>query len=91
MYGRQALAATVRDFSDEIERAIKQQILHDEPVWFSWDVRKQFSLKLGILDAELWKYDELYGDYKVLAKDDRGVYQDHSGVGFHEGSDRWFS
>ena len=82
MYGRPTLAATVR-FSSEIEQAIKQQILHDEPVWFSWDIGKQFSSKLGILDAELWKYDELYGDYEALAKDDRGVYQDHSGVGFH--------
>ena len=82
MYGHPTISVTVQ-FSDAIEQAVKQQILHDEPVWFSWDFGKQFSSKLGILDAELWKYDELYGDYEALAKEDRGIYQDHSGIGYH--------
>ena len=82
MYGHPTISATVQ-FSEEVEQAVKQQILHDEPVWFSWDVGKQFSSKLGILDADLWKYDELYGDYETLDKDERGIYQDHSDVGYH--------
>lgn len=82
MYGHPTVSATVR-FSKAIEQAVKQQILCDEPVWFSWDIGKQFSSKLGILDADLWKHDELYGDYEALAKDDRGIYQDHSDVGYH--------
>ncbi|MBS7346648.1 MAG: hypothetical protein KIG14_02970, partial [Candidatus Sacchiramonaceae bacterium] len=82
MYGKREQVATIR-FDEKIEKAIKKQIKNDEPIWFSWDVGKQFSSKLGILDPEIWKYDEVYGAGEKLEKDLRGIYRDHSGVGFH--------
>ena len=82
MYGKPERTATIK-FNSEIEKAIKKQIKNDEPVWFSWDVGKQFSGKMGILDSEIWKYDDIYGGNEKLDKDSRGIYRDHSGVGFH--------
>ncbi len=82
MYGKPEQTATVK-FSAEIEKAIKKQLKNDEPVWFSWDTGKQFSSKTGILDSEIWKYNDIYGQDEKLDKDLRGIYKDHSGAGFH--------
>ena len=82
MYGKPEQTATVK-FSAEIEKAIKKQIKNDEPVWFSWDTGKQFSSKTGVLDSDIWKYDDIYGQTERLDKDFRGIYRDHSGAGFH--------
>lgn len=82
MYGHPEQIATTR-FSPNIEKAIKKQIEHDEPVWFVWDVGKQFSNKLGILDAELWKYDDIYEHDETLTAEERGLYQDDSNIGTH--------
>ena len=82
MYGKPFCTAKLR-FSKEIEEAMKKQLMHDEPVWFAWDVGKQFSQKLGILDSELWKYDDIYDTHDKLEKDLRGLYQDYSERGIH--------
>lgn len=82
MYGHPEQSATTR-FHPDIENAIKKQLEHDEPVWFAWDVGKQFSNKLGILDAELWKFDDIYAHTDSLNVEDRGLYSDYSGVGLH--------
>lgn len=95
IYGSPYISANVR-FSDEIISSIKKQLNKDEPVYFGWDYGKQFSSKLGIVNSELWKYQELYGINFKLGDTDRGLYRDSSGqgghatsiVGYHEEDDR---
>ncbi len=82
MYGNREQALVTR-FSPAIEKAVKQQLLGDEPVWFAWDVSRQFSSKLGIMDADLWKYNDVYGIRDELDADERGLYQDYNASTMH--------
>ncbi len=90
MYGKKYRFATIQ-ISDSVKKSIVKQLKNNEPVWFSWDVEKQFSNKLGILDSNIWKYNELYGLNLSLDKESRGLYRDISNslhataiVGFRE-------
>lgn len=77
MYDKKYQFATTK-MSNEIKQSIIKQLKNGEPVWFSWDVEKQFSGKLGILDSELWKYNDLYDLKLNLDKESRGFYHDIS-------------
>lgn len=76
MYGKKYRFATIQ-ISDSVKKSIVKQLKNNEPVWFSWDVEKQFSNKLGILDSNIWKYNELYGLNLSLDKESRGLYRTH--------------
>lgn len=82
MYGKEYTSPVI-DFNSQIIQSMKKQLDKDEPIWFWWDNGKQFSKKYGVIDSDVWKYNELYNlDFKVN-KDDRGLYRDVSQYGSH--------
>lgn len=60
---------------DDIKQGVIQSILNDEPVWFGADVGKQRDNKSGVLNADLYKYDDIYGIESRFTKGDRMLYQ----------------
>jgi len=59
----------------DMKQAALQSILNDETVWFGADIGKQRDTKTGILNADLYKYYDIYGIEKKFDKAERMLYQ----------------
>jgi len=60
---------------EDMKQAVLQSLLNDEPVWFGADIGKQRDTKSGVLNAELYKYDDIYGITTKFTKAERMRYQ----------------
>jgi bleomycin hydrolase len=60
---------------EDMKQAVLQSLLNDEPVWFGADIGKQRDTKSGVLNAELYKYDDIYGITTKFTKAERMLYQ----------------
>lgn len=75
MYGKNKIFVLTR-ISDDIKESMVKQLQNNEPIWFWWDVTKQFSTKKGVIDAELFKYKELFGQEWNIKYEDKGLLKD---------------
>ncbi|TKJ40492.1 hypothetical protein CEE37_09265 [candidate division LCP-89 bacterium B3_LCP] len=60
---------------EDLKLATLQSVLSDEPVWFGADVTEQRENGQGIMNSELYLYDDIYGLKTVFTKADRMLYQ----------------
>lgn len=60
---------------DDIRQAVLQAVLSDDPVWFGADVGPQRDTKSGIMNANLYKFDDIYGIESKFTKAERMLYQ----------------
>lgn len=60
---------------EDLKLATLQSVLSDEPVWFGADVSEQRENDSGIMNAELFLYDDIYGITSKFTKADRMIYQ----------------
>jgi bleomycin hydrolase len=60
---------------EDMKQAAVLGILSDEPLWFGADVGPQRDSKSGIMNAELYKYNDIYGVVSKFTKADRMLYQ----------------
>jgi len=75
MYGKNNISIVTK-ISDDIKKSMIKQLQNKEPIWFWWDATKQFSLKEGILDAELFKYKELFDQNWDIKYEEKGLLND---------------
>jgi len=59
-----------------LKAAAKEQIVDGKPVWFGCDVGKSFDRDLGLMDMELYDYEDVYGVRFGLDKAERLDYGD---------------
>ncbi|HZT42186.1 MAG TPA: C1 family peptidase [Chthonomonadaceae bacterium] len=59
---------------DVMKRAAVEQIKAEKPVWFGCDVGKMFDRDLGLMDVELFNYQDIYGTPFTLNKAERLDY-----------------
>ncbi len=60
---------------EDMKLACLQSVLSDDPVWFGADVAEQRENGQGIMNAELYKYNDIYGITSEFTKADRMLYQ----------------
>lgn len=75
MYGKN-YTSTVTKITDDIKQSMIKQLEDEEPIWFWWDTSKQFSAKEGVLDSELFKYKELFGQDWNISYEEKGLLRD---------------
>jgi bleomycin hydrolase len=59
----------------DLKMASLQSVLSDEAVWFGADVGPQRDNKTGILNADLYKFDDIYGTKSHFTKGDHMLYR----------------
>ncbi|MCX6641533.1 MAG: hypothetical protein NTW14_13795 [bacterium] len=60
---------------DDFRMATLQSVLSDEPVWFGSDVGPQRDTKSGIMNSNLYNYDDIYGIKSHTDKGELMLYQ----------------
>ena len=59
----------------DFKMATLQSVLNDEAVWFGADIGPQRDNKTGILNSNLYKYDDVFGTKSRFAKGDNLLYR----------------
>jgi bleomycin hydrolase len=59
----------------DLKKAALQSVLNDEGVWFGADIGPQRDNKTGILNSELYKYDDIYGTKSRFTKAEHLLYR----------------
>lgn len=75
MYGKN-YTSVVTKISNDIKKSMIRQLENGEPIWFWWDASKQLSAKEGVLDSELFKYKELFGQDWSISYEEKGLLRD---------------
>lgn len=75
MYGKNYISVVTK-MSTDIKKSMIRQLENGEPIWFWWDASKQFSAKEGVLDSELFKYKELFGQDWNIPYEEKGLLRD---------------
>jgi bleomycin hydrolase len=60
----------------DLKLATLQSVLSDDPVWFAADVARQVDAETGIMHPQLYRFNDIYGIDKALAKGNRLLYGD---------------
>jgi len=59
---------------EDLKLAVLQSVLSEEPVWFGADIGPQRDNKTGVLNSELYQYDDIYGVSSKFTKKERILY-----------------
>lgn len=62
--------------SDVLKEIAMRTVVDGEPVWFGCDVGKMMHRQLGLWDADLFEYDDLYDTSFTLTKAERLLYHE---------------